>query len=290
MAVIPGRKTASEKFAGADYTTSIEAIMSDGLALQAGTSHHLGQNFTRAYNITYTGRDNTVQHPFQTSWGLSTRIIGGVIMAHGDDRGLVLPPRVAPVQVVVVPIERSNDPEGAEAVRAACRRLEEEVAGRVRLRIDRREGHRPGEKYAHWELRGVPLRIVVGSRDLAEGSVSVVRRLDGEEVRIPLGEVAGRLPGMLDEAQRLLRERALKLLEDHSREVDTLDGLAAAFADGPVFANAPFCDQPECEAAVKAAVHAVTVRCLRFDRSGDGRPCLACSRPAEHIAVIARAY
>ncbi|TMD06379.1 MAG: proline--tRNA ligase [Chloroflexi bacterium] len=290
MAVIPGRKTESEKFAGADYTMSIEAIMSDGLALQSGTSHHLGQNFTRAYNITYTGRDNTVQHPFQTSWGLSTRIIGGVIMSHGDDRGLVLPPRVAPVQVVVVPIERSNDPEGTEAVRAACVRLEEEAAGRVRLRVDRREGHRPGEKYAHWELRGVPLRIVVGSRDLAEGSVSLVRRVDGAEMRLPLGEVGERLPALLDEAHVLLRERALKLLEDHSREVATLDELRGAFADGPVFANAPFCDRPECEVEVKAAVHAVTVRCLRTDRSGEGRPCLACGTPAEHIAVIARAY
>jgi prolyl-tRNA synthetase len=290
LAVIPGRKTESEKFAGADYTMSIEAIMSDGLALQAGTSHHLGQNFTRAYDITYTGRDNTVQHPFQTSWGLSTRVIGGVIMAHGDDRGLVLPPKVAPVQVVVVPIERSNDPEGTEAVRAACARLEQETAGRVRLRVDRREGHRPGEKYAHWELRGVPLRIVVGSRDLAEGSVTVLRRVDGAEQRLPLAEVGERLPALLDEAQRMLRERAQALLAGHSREVGTLDQLREAFADGPVFANAPFCDRPECEAAVKAAVHAVTVRCLRTDRSGEGRPCLACSQPAEHIAVIARAY
>src|ERR1700730_4110157 len=170
-AVYPGRKTESEKFAGADYTMSIEAIMSDGLALQSGTSHHLGQNFTRAYNITYTGRDNTVQHPFQTSWGLSTRVIGAVIMAHGDDRGLVLPPRVAPVQVVVVPIERSNDPEGTDAVKEACTALQAQLDGRVRLRVDRREGIRPGEKYAHWELRGVPLRVVVGARDLASGNV-----------------------------------------------------------------------------------------------------------------------
>jgi len=136
----------------------------------------------------------------------------------------------------------------------------------------------------------VPLRIVVGSRDLAEGSVSVVRRLDGHEQRLPLAEVGERLPGLLDEVQELLRERARRLLDDHSREVADLEGLRAAFADGPVFANAPFCDRPECEAAVKAAVHAVTVRCLRSDRSGEGGPCLVCSTPAEHVAVIARAY
>ena len=136
----------------------------------------------------------------------------------------------------------------------------------------------------------MPLRIVVGSRDLAEGSVSLVRRVDGAEMRLPLAEVGERLPALLDEVQVLLRERALKLLEDHSREVATLDELRGAFADGPVFANAPFCDRPECEVEVKAAVHAVTVRCLRTDRSGEGRPCLACGTPAEHIAVIARAY
>ena len=177
--VIPGRKTESEKFAGAEYTLSIEAMMSDGWALQSGTSHHLGQNFTRAYGISYSDRENALQNPYHTSWGLSTRVIGGLIMAHGDDSGLVMPPRVAPIQVVVVPVTRSNDPEGAAAVDEACRRIEAE-AGSVRLRIDRRDGIRPGEKYAHWELRGVPLRVTVGARDLAAGQVTVTRRVDGE--------------------------------------------------------------------------------------------------------------
>ena len=194
--MIPGRKTESEKFAGAEYTLSIEAMMSDGWALQSGTSHHLGQNFTRAYGITYSDRENVLQHPFQTSWGLSTRIIGGLIMAHGDDAGLVMPPRVAPIQVVVVPVTRSNDPEGAVAVDEACRRIEAE-AGEVRLRIDRREGVRPGEKYAHWELRGVPLRVTVGARDLAAGQVTVTRRVDGESWTEPLDGVATRVDGMI---------------------------------------------------------------------------------------------
>src|SRR5258708_16728403 len=144
MAVVPWRKTDSEKFAGADYTLSIEAVMSDGLALQAGTSHHLGQNFTRAYDIAYTDRSNELQNPYQTSWGLSTRVIGGVIMAHGDDAGLILPPKVAPVQVVVVPIVRSNDPDGSRAVEEAVDKLERESQGLVRLRVDRRGGSPPG--------------------------------------------------------------------------------------------------------------------------------------------------
>ena len=291
MAVVPGRKTDSEKFAGARYTLSIEAMMSDHLALQAGTSHHLAQNFTRAYDITFSDRDNTLRHPHQTSWGLSTRVVGAVIMAHGDDRGLVLPPRVAPVQVVAVPIERSNDPEGSARVAEAAAAVEAAAQRTgVRLRVDRREGIRPGEKYAHWELRGVPLRVVLGARDLAESMVTVVRRVDGEERRIHVDALAGELPGMLDAAQAAILERNRRMLEEHSREVADLDGLREAFADGPVFANAPFCDTTACEAAVKATVHAVSVRNLRADRSADGAPCLVCGAATDQVALIARAY
>jgi prolyl-tRNA synthetase len=290
LATVPGRKTDSEKFAGADYTLSIEAVMSDGLALQAGTSHHLAQNFTRAYDIKYTDRNNELEYPYQTSWGLSTRMIGAVIMAHGDDQGLVLPPKVAPVQVVVVPISRSNDPDGTRQVEEAVEKIEREAAGLVRLRVDRREGIRPGEKYAHWELRGVPLRVVVGTKDLAEGMVTVVRRVDGEQMRLPLDTVGLQLPRLLDEAHHVLRARAEKMLADFSREVSTLDELKQAFAGGPVWANAPFCARRECEDAVKAAVHAVSVRNLRSDRSAGGAPCLVCGQPADDIALIARAY
>ena len=287
--VIPGRKTDSEKFAGAEYTLSIEAMMSDGWALQSGTSHHLGQNFTRAYGISYSDRENALQNPFHTSWGLSTRVIGGLIMAHGDDAGLVMPPRVAPIQVVVVPVTRSNDPEGAAAVDEACRRIEA-ASGAVRLRVDRREGIRPGEKYAHWELRGVPLRVTVGARDLAAGQVTVTRRVDGESWTEPLDGVAARLPALLDDAQARIRERAEGLLRDRSVEVDSLDALREAFADRPVFANGPFCNRPACEEAVKGTAHALTIRVLRHDRSGERGRCLACGEPSSEVALIARAY
>ena len=290
MPVIKGRKTDSEKFAGARYTLSIEAMMSDGWALQAGTSHHLAQNFTTAYGITYSDRDNTLQNPFQTSWGLSTRIIGGVIMAHGDEAGLIIPPRVAPIQVVVVPITRSGHDDTAQQVDEACARIEREAGADVRLRVDRREAMRPGEKFAHWELRGVPLRITVGAKDLAAGNVTVVRRVDGEQSVLPLEGLGARLPGLLDGAQSATRARAQKLLDERSVEVRSLDDLVTAFADQPVFASGPFCNRPECEAAVKTAVHAATVRNLRADRTADGAPCLACGQPAEDVALIARSY
>ena len=287
--VVAGRKTESEKFAGAEYTLSIEAMMSDGWALQSGTSHQLGQNFTRAYGISFSDRENALQNPFQTSWGLSTRIIGGLIMAHGDDAGLVMPPRVAPIQVVVVPVTRSNDPEGSAAVEEACQSVEAE-AGEVRLRVDRREGIRPGEKYAHWELRGVPLRITVGARDLAAGQVTLTRRVDGESWTEPLDAVAARLPSLLEDAQSRLLARAETMLRDRTVEVESLEALAAAFADQPLFANAPFCARAECEEAIKGAAHALTVRVLRRDRSGERGRCIACGEASSEVALIARAY
>ncbi len=288
--VIKGRKTELEKFAGSRYTLSIEAMMSDGWALQAGTSHNLGQNFTSAYGIAFSDRDNTLQNPFQTSWGLSTRIIGGLIMAHGDEAGLVIPPKVAPLQVVVVPITRSNDEELARLVEAACAQLERETSTEVRIRVDRREGMRPGEKFAHWELRGVPLRITVGAKDLADGNVTLVRRVDGEQRQVPLAGLGGRLQSMLDDAQVATRARAQQFQDERSVDVATLDELTAAFAERPMFASGPFCNRASCENAVKGAVHALTVRILRADRSADGAPCLACNEPADHIALMARAY
>jgi prolyl-tRNA synthetase len=290
MPVIPGRKTESEKFAGAVYTSSIEAMMADGWALQSGTSHYLGQNFTRPYDITYSDRSNELQFPHQTSWGLSWRIIGGTVMAHGDDAGLVLPPKVAPVQAVVVPITRSNDVDGARAVEEAVSRIERETPAGVRLVVDRREGIRPGEKYAHWELRGVPLRIVVGAKDLAEQRVTVIRRLDGDTSLVAVDAMAQRLPEMLDEAQRAIRAAASRRLEERSVDVATLDELAEAFRERPVFASAPFCNTAACEERVKQAVHAVTIRVLRADRDAGGVPCLGCGQPAEQVALIARAY
>ena len=160
----------------------------------------------------------------------------------------------------------------------------------MRLRVDRREGMRPGEKFAHWELRGVPLRITVGAKDLADGNVTLVRRVDGEQAQLPLDGLGARLQGLLDDAQVAIRARAERARDERSVDVVSLDELVAAFAERPVFASGPFCNSVECENAIKGAVHALTVRILRADRSADGAPCLGCGEPAEHVALMARAY
>jgi prolyl-tRNA synthetase len=192
--------------------------------------------------------------------------------------------------VVVVPITRSNDDAGASVVAEATERLERECPPGVRLRVDGREGMRPGEKYAHWELRGVPLRIVVGAKDLAGGNVTVVHRVDGAQETVPLAGLAAQLPSLLEAAQQAIFARARQRLDERSVDVSTLDELIAAFAERPVFATAPMCNTDECEAAVKAAVHALTVRVLRADRPAHGALCIACGEPTDFNALLARSY
>ena len=195
------------------------------------------------------------------------------------------------MHAVIVPIVRTNDAVGAALVEAAVGRVEAEARDLgVRIRVDRREGIRPGEKFAHWELRGVPLRIVAGAKDLAEGVLTVVRRVDGDERRIAVEGLARELPTLLDEAQAAIHGRAHALLAERSREVSTLDELRGAFEVEPVFANAPFCNSADCEDRVKAAVHGISVRNLRADRRAEGAPCLVCGTPADHVALIAKAY
>jgi prolyl-tRNA synthetase len=220
--VIRGRKSEGEKFPGAVYTTAIEAMMRDTKALQAGTSHMLGQNFARAAGIEFLDRDNLRKAPFGTSWGFSTRMVGATIMAHGDDAGLVLPPRVAPVQVVVVPIFRH--PAEREAVAAAIGRLEAELgdqpAGRaVRFQVDWRE-ESPGFKFNHWELRGVPFRLEIGPRDVAAGQAVLVKRSDRSKAALPLAGLAAELPGRLESYQAELFQRALDFREANTHHVD----------------------------------------------------------------------
>lgn len=290
LPIVSGTKTRSETFAGAVYTRSIEAMMSDGWALQAGTSHNLGQHFTQAYGITFRNRENTESYPFQTSWGLSTRIIGAVIMAHGDDTGLVLPPKVAPVQIVVVPIPASGDADMNNRIEDIASRFEKANGLSCRIRVDRRDGIRPGEKFAHWELRGVPLRITIGKRDVESGVVSVTRRVDGVTEQMGIDACIDAIPTLLEDAQKRLQSRALAMLEAKSCDVTSMDALAEAFAHEPVFASAPFCNRPECEEQIKEHVHAVTIRVLRDDRKGEGAPCIACGAPSDKVALIARAY
>src|SRR5437660_9751067 len=220
MPVITGRKSESEKFAGALRTYSIEALMGDGRALQAGTSHNLGQNFAKAFDITFQARDKTVQHVWGTSWGVTTRLVGGLIMTHGDDSGLVLPPRIAPYHVVIVPIGREN---WRETVLPRAKEIQAELtAAGMRVTLDERD-ERPGWKFAEWELRGVPLRVEIGPKDIEKAAVLVARRDTREKQSIAMDGLPAALKGLLEQVQRNLFDRAVAFRDEHTQRVSTYE-------------------------------------------------------------------
>src|SRR5438876_1344546 len=244
MPVIKGQKSESEKFAGALRTYSIEALMGDGRALQAGTSHNLGQNFAKAFDITFQARDKSVQHVWGTSWGVSTRLVGGVIMTHGDDSGLVLPPRVAPYQVVIVPIGREN---WRETVLPRAKEIQAElVAAGMRVTLDERD-ERPGWKFAEWELRGVPLRVEIGPKYIEKAAVLVARRDTREKQSLPMEGLTARLRGLLGDIQATLFDRAETVRDEHTQRVATYDELKQVMEGRPGFVMAPWCGSATCE-------------------------------------------
>jgi prolyl-tRNA synthetase len=286
--VLLGEKSSSERFAGATHTFSIEALMPDGRALQAGTSHELGQNFSKAYDITFAAEDQTTQHAWTTSWGMSWRMLGALIMVHGDDRGLRIPPKMAPIEAVIVPIVRA----GSEDVTLAARDLYATLrtAG-LRVKLDERD-LRPGNKFADWEMRGVPLRIEFGAKDLEAGTATIVRRdmekgEEGAKVAVPLGEVASRIPALLDEIQAHLLAQARAHLASHTfRETDRATFLRRCRErDGMI--DIAWCGLPACEAAVKAETSATTRNTRPLDAPGT---CVACGEPATMRAYFAQSY
>ena len=284
--VLKGRKTPGETFPGADYTLSIEALMSDGKALQSGTSHHLGQNFTKTYEIAYADRDNQRKFPYTTSWGLSTRVIGGLIMCHGDEAGLIMPPRVAPIQVVIVPIYR-GDEQRATVMRAVYE-LRDSLKPVARVHVDERD-EKPGFKYNDWELRGVPLRVELGPRDIEAGHAVVVDRLDREKHQLPLDGLADKIDTMLSEFQARLFGRALRMRDGYTVQVMEREELLAAFEGGRnSLAHGAWCGREDCEAEVKDATRGATIRVMT-DEPVEG-VCAACARPATAMAYWARAY
>jgi prolyl-tRNA synthetase len=287
MPVVDGIKSDSEKFAGASRTYSIEALMGDGRALQAGTSHNLGQNFSKAFEIQFQGRDKTLQHVWTTSWGVSTRLIGGVIMVHGDDSGLVLPPHVAPHQVVIVPIPRGNWKETvlpkAEAIR------DELTAAGVRVKLDATEENSPGWKFAEWELRGVPLRLEIGPKDLEKAQVFSARRDTREKAPIPLAELSRRVPELLETIQRDLLAKAVAFRESHTSEATSWEEFVQAMDGRPGFVIAPWCGEADCEAAIKTETQA-TLRNIPLGSPRISGTCVRCGRPASVKAWFAKAY
>ena len=285
MPVLRGRKSPRERFAGARETFTTEAMMRDRKALQAGTSHYLGDEFARAYGVSYTGRDGQEHHPFAASWGASSRLVGGVIMTHGDERGLRLPPAVAPQQVVIVPIAR----EGAD-VRDAAEALAGELQSHgVRVKVDGREHVRPGAKFFEWEVKGAPVRVELGERDLAAGTVTVVRRDDGSREQLPLAGAAGRVRSLLDEIQHGLLAEAREFRDRHTKRFDERGAMLEFLRAGEGFAVASWCGSAECEAEVKAETSA-TIRCVTLEREDPGAPCIACRRPGTETATWAQAY
>jgi prolyl-tRNA synthetase len=287
--VIPGRKSEVERFAGADRTYSIEAMMADGKALQAGTSHNLGQNFAKAFEVRYLDQQGQLQHCWTTSWGLSTRFVGAIIMVHGDDQGLVLPPKLAPFQAVIVPIYR-KDEERAQVIEAGKKIQAELAAAGIRVKLDEREGLTPGFKFNDWEMRGVPLRIELGPKDLANQSAMLARRdRPGKEGKSPakLAELPAAVNALLDQIQRALYDRALAFRQANTVEASSYDELKAAVEKG--FALAYWCGSGDCEAKIKDETKA-TLRCVPMEGAEGKGSCVYCGQPATERGYFARAY
>jgi prolyl-tRNA synthetase len=284
LPVISGRKSENEKFAGAQATFAIEALMPDGKALQAGTSHELGQNFARAYDIKFADTDEQLKYVWTTSWGVSWRILGGVVMAHGDDNGLVLPPAIAPHQVVIVPIIR----KGADDVLPEARKLAEELAPVCRVRFDDRLEQSAPWKFNEWELRGVPLRIELGKRDIDGGVVTVARRDTLTKESVPRDQIAARIPGLLADVQRSLLERARAERDARTVTVTDREALVAALRAQRGFVIAPWCERPECELEIKAETGAVSR--VIGEPAQAGQRCAQCGRPAKSLTYFARSY
>lgn len=282
--VIKGTKSPGERFAGAVETYTLEALMGDGKALQIATSHFLGQNFARAFAIQFLDEDGQLKYGWTTSWGSSTRMLGGLIMVHGDDKGLRLPPRVAPIQVVVVPVGRGAE---GERVLAEARRLTERLAGLCRIKLDDRPEFTPGYKYNDWEMRGVPLRIEIGPRDLARNEVVVARRDTGEKRSVPLERLAEEVSGLLDAVQRELFRQAEEFRDAHTYAVDTMADLAPYHYRG--FFTGDWCGDEACATRLKDETK-LTIRCLPLGHQPHGTGCIVCRAPGRHRAVFAHAY
>ena len=281
--VYSGRKSDKEKFAGAQATYSVEAMMQDGKALQAGTSHNFGTNFSVPFNIQYLSKEGKLEYCHETSWGASTRLIGAIIMTHGDERGLKLPPAVAPIQVVILPIaaHKGGVMEKCEEVYSALN------AAGLRVKLDDRDFVSPGFKFNEWELKGVPVRVEVGPRDIENGVATVVRRDTFEKTTIALDQLAAELPKLLTAIQKNMYEIALKFRQEHTKTVHNMDDLTAQVNGG--YAKAMWCGDRACEDKIKELTGA-TSRNMPFDQTPVGDVCVCCGKKADKVMYFAKAY
>ena len=282
--VIKGRKTDKEKFAGAEATYTIEALMHDGKALQSGTSHNFGDGFAKAFGIQYTDKDNTLKYCHQTSWGMSTRIIGGIIMVHGDDSGLVIPPRIAPTQVMVIPIQQKR--EGV--LDKAFEMKERLVAAGFKVKVDDSD-KTPGFKFAEQEMRGIPVRIEIGPKDLEAGKCIIVRRDNREKTEVLLEELEAKTGEILERMQKEMLERARKHVEEHTYVAETYDEFCNIIENKPGFVKAMWCEELACEEKIKEDTTA-TSRCMPFIQEKIAGRCVCCGKPATKMVYWGKAY
>jgi prolyl-tRNA synthetase len=285
--VYTGRKSDSEKFAGAVRTYCIEALMQDCKALQAGTSHNLGQNFAKAFDVKFQTREGEWSHVWSTSWGVSTRLIGALVMAHGDDNGLCIPPLLAPVQIVIVPIWKSDEEKSriAEVASRAC----EDLKGSFRVHADLRDEMSPGWKFNEWELKGVPLRLEIGPRDLAKGQFMSVRRIDRGKIPIPAADLRARCGEILEATQRDMLENRRTFLRDNTHEAGDYATFKKEIGERGGFFRAHWCGSAKCEEQIKTETKA-TIRCIPLRENREEGKCLRCGGRSSEWVYFARAY
>ncbi len=286
--VTTGRKSEKEKFVGAVYTTTMESVMPDGKALQMGTSHFLGQNFSKPFEVKFADRDNVEHFAWQTSWGVSWRLIGAMIMVHGDDKGLVLPPKVAPVQVVIVPIYKKGDDAGKKGILDKVKEIKDTLESKdVRVHVDEREGLSPGYKFNDWELKGVPLRIEIGPKDIEKQSMIVSKRYNLEKTSLGFTEIA-EIAGMLDEIQGEMLKKARNEARDRTLEISDYSDFKSKMEKGGFF-NSPWCGRPECENKIKEETGA-EIRVIPFKGGDTTQKCVYCKEQSVSVPVFARGY
>jgi prolyl-tRNA synthetase len=287
MPVKIGRKTDSEKFAGAVFTNTMEGLMPDGKASQLGTTHHLGQNFSKAFDIQFLGKDSEKHYPFQNSWGFSTRLIGSMIMLHSDDKGLVLPPRVAPTQVVIIPIFRE---EAREKVLAEAEKLKKALSG-LKVRIDQRESMTPGWKFNEWELKGIPVRIELGMRDLESHTFVACRRDTGEKQSYNISEAKQKVSELLDNIQASLFKKAKDSIDARTKKTSNFIEMVQEINQGK-WVEVPFCGEKPCEADIREKTEGITSRVItgNISKEHGEASCINCSKKAKHFVIFSKAY
>ncbi len=283
---ITGKKTEKEKFAGAEETYTIEPMMHNGIALQGGTSHYFGDGFAKAFDITYTDRENKIRYPHQTSWGLSTRVIGAIIMSHGDDNGLILPPKVAPIQTVIIPVAQHK-----EGVLEKANELKERLSRKFRVKLDDSDNS-AGWKYSEYEMKGVPLRLEIGPKDIENNSCVLVSRLTRQKQFVSLDNVEDEVEKALRQIHDQLYERSKRNLEAKMFEAKTFEEFCDVAANNPGYIRAFWCGEAECEEKLKDATGGVKSRCIPFDAPApkDNDVCVCCKKKAKHLVVWGRQY